>query len=117
MNEPVYSLSFEIYYRLSKDNKHFAQIFWRSVSKLPATIVFGFSLNEELSFEGLSDKYRGLTIPRGSILTLNIKDTGTGKSYPYAFDINKDWRQPEDYGGIISRLGSLDITKAIKAVL
>lgn len=116
-NLQEYHLTFIIRYRRSIDEKHYAQITWSSVSRLPRNIVFGLIEDEELPFGKFAEKFSGLGVDRGKQIALYIRNLENGKSCPFSFSFDRDWQTPDDWGSVIEVPGSLNITKAIKAVL
>lgn len=119
MNEgqALYKISFRVLYRISKNNDRFAELAFRSVTKLPIDTGFTLDPTNFLSFEEFSMKYHDLFITPDEKISIYLENKNTGKVINLGLSFKKDWVVPKSWRVKIGRSGSVDITNAINSLL
>jgi hypothetical protein len=112
-----YLVSFRALYQMSKDQDSFAEVTFRSVSKLPADIRFALGPANFLPFEAFAERFHALFIIPNGLIVIYLKNTRTKRIASIKLSLKNNWATPRSWQQRIARSGCVDITDAVSSLL
>jgi hypothetical protein len=115
--ETPYRIRFRVLYHNSRENDRFAELTFRSVTKLPIDVQFALDETTFLSFEEFAMTHHGLFMFPDERILIYLKNVNTGKLASVGLSLKKEWAVAKDGRNIIGQSGFVDITDAINSLL
>ena len=112
-----FQLPFEIECHKQKDQPEFCRVFFHASEIFPKYLHFGMDNVRLANYEQFKEENAGMVVNRNDKLTLYLCNKKTGEDTKLRIDLEPYWPADIGPGEVKVRLGTIDITTAIRELI